>query len=345
MVEKSLEKNIDFCPRCGILLAKYYNFEECLRCGWKKTDGFDFYYCPKCKSAICEEDDFFCNSCKWNPFFENEFNDCHNYVIFLCPSCKNIFSELTDFVCFNCGWSPFEEESEIKKYALEIKYVREKCPKCKNEILSKFNDFYCKKCNWSLYENYLRYYNIGSLYYITHINNLESILANGIFSRNRCIQNNINFKDISNREVQYSREYYHSYVPLFFADNTPMLYTVIEEYKENVVLLELENEIMLLDGVKISDGNVASTKTKIFSEIFCLNKLDWEIIDNRSPAFSPKWKRIRSAEILVPDYINPLFIKAIHVQDEAINRYIKKEIKDFEYQPKIKIDLTEKGIV
>jgi len=124
-----------------------------------------------------------------------------------------------------------------------------------------------------------------------------------------------------------------------------MLYTVIEEYKENVVLLELENEIMLLDGVKISDGNVASTKTKIFSEIFCLNKLDWEIIDNRSPAFSPKWKRIRSAEILVPDYINPLFIKAIHVQDEAINRYIKKEIKDFEYQPKIKIDLTEKGIV
>lgn len=50
------------------------------------------------------------------------------------------------------------------------------------------------------------------MHHITHIDNLESILKNGLKSRNELL-NNINFKDTADPEIITKRESLNNYIP------------------------------------------------------------------------------------------------------------------------------------
>jgi len=193
--------------------------------------------------------------------------------------------------------------------------------------------------------NLLSQYGIRSLWYITHIDNLESILTHGILSRDECRKLPILFSDISEVQVQERRKKYHNYVPLFLADNTPMLYVVVCDYGDDIILLELSNKILLLDGVKISDGNVACAETKVYDNITntTLKMLNWSIIYSRKIAYSPEWKRVRSAEILVPKNVESKIIRLIHVRSKRVMNDVNKILKRTE-SVNVVIDLTENGI-
>lgn len=163
---------------------------------------------------------------------------------------------------------------------------------------------------------------ITSLWNITHLDNLESVLKHGILSRNAALKLP-HFKDISDANAQSRRTPIHNpvtgidldpheYVPLFFADNTPMLYVVSHDRK--VLLLEISPEVADSEGVHFSNENVASQCVQVFKEPTDLDKLDWAVIKSLKPAFSRAWKLARSAEVLIPKQCPPSFIKAIHVQ-------------------------------
>jgi len=189
------------------------------------------------------------------------------------------------------------------------------------------------------------YLDLTSLWYITHIDNLESILRNGIFSHKECQKMGIKHIDVSDHGVQKRRKEFHNYVPLFFATNTPMLYVVLKKFKE-IVLLEINILILSHYKIKFSDGNIASSDTTIFTDLQDLEKLDWGIILSPYPAYWGEWKRKRSAEVLVPKRIDPKYITGIHCPEDEPETYSKvlNIVNKMDIEPTIKQDLSINGI-
>lgn len=224
----------------------------------------------------------------------------------------------------------------------EINQIRIKFRECKNYSSIKLNKEQIEILNK---------YNIKSLWHITHINNLFNILKDGIKCRNQ-INNfqNIAAVDVLDRRPEWSKDY----APLFFASNTPMLYVVSEKYGcENLVVLEIDPSVLFLDGTIFSDGNIASSDTKIFKNVCDLDKLNWNLIYSDKPAFSRDWKRIRSAEVLVNRFVLPCYINKIHffvvynalrVYKEFWSIFVNTITDEYGLNIKCVFDLSEEGI-
>ncbi len=93
----------------------------------------------------------------------------------------------------------------------------------------------------------IRKIGIEGLYYITHINNIESILSNGILSHRQMEQGEIPFTSIYDAEIVSNRKnrsvdtdrVLWDFANLYFQPRNAMLYRVLRE-KNNI------NEIAIL---------------------------------------------------------------------------------------------------
>jgi len=119
---------------------------------------------------------------------------------------------------------------------------------------------------------HLAHFGATRLWNVTHLENLKSILEQGILARN-ALPDGQTVRDISDQDAQSRRTKMrvhdsdllvdpHDYVPLFIADNTPMLYVVSQS--PEVILLEIQSAVADGDGVFFSDGNVASQYANLF---------------------------------------------------------------------------------
>lgn len=124
---------------------------------------------------------------------------------------------------------------------------------------------------------------IKSLYYITHINNVKSILGKGIYSHNKIKESGLTPKKIYDKEVISIRENKKlpneeslpNYSNLYFQPRNPMLYRVlhtagggdIKKGTETIVLLEITKEVLDLPNVYISTGNAATGYANFYKDI------------------------------------------------------------------------------
>jgi len=159
----------------------------------------------------------------------------------------------------------------------------------------------------------LKSHGVSSLWSVAHLNNLKSVLEHGILCQDDVLLRNVVHTDISSRQVQNRRPAgFHGCVPLFFADNTPMLY--VTAHDRSVILLALSLEVAGKDGVRFSNRNIATSEHTIYSCTADLDALNWGIILDRRGAWSRDWKAVRSAEVLVPTKCDSSFIECVHVQ-------------------------------
>ncbi len=176
---------------------------------------------------------------------------------------------------------------------------------------------------------HLKAYGIISLWNVTHLYNLESILSNGILCKNLICKRSLNYEDISNQRVQSRRHPIydsngkiifdpHDHVPLFFVDNTPML-NLTSRGNSEVILLEISTQAADTTGVRFSNANIAASDHRLYTDPNDLQNLDWNIIKSRRGAsFTDEWKRKRAAEVLIPQICPPSFIKVIHVRHDKV---------------------------
>ena len=174
---------------------------------------------------------------------------------------------------------------------------------------------------------------VKSLNYITHINNLKSISDRGILSRNKIKDLKLEFTDISWKKVQRLRKgirglpkELHDYVPLYFVEDTPMLYKVREEKgEENIVIIKVNINLLLRDDVYFSDKNCAIQQedVNIYKDIQDLKKLDWDIIMTEK-CYSPKYKMFKMAEVLVPDEVSLSSIEKIVIPADQKDKLLRR---------------------
>ena len=179
-----------------------------------------------------------------------------------------------------------------------------------------------------------------NFYYITHIDNLPSILKYGIFSHASIKVENVQeismFKRQKDKKENVSRKsktvpkickknLLH-YANLFFQPRNPMMYrTVFENSAEKLAVLEVDNAILGEPGVVIADGNATNETTQFYvpSEETKISQQHWTIIKNEWWKECDGSKRKIMAECLVPDRVKPEYIRSIIVADHKAKNQVR----------------------
>lgn len=179
---------------------------------------------------------------------------------------------------------------------------------------------------------------IRNLYYITHVDNLPSILENGILSHKRIEEEGVQpiriyNTDIVNRRKEKNtpdRKSLWSYANLYFQPRNPMMYRVVhEKSSKGLAVISVAKAVLQTPGVFITDGNAASMPTQFYfpSDGLRMLQKQWKIVQNEWWNNLDGSKRKIMAECLVPNSIAPDHINTIYVADEATKMRVSEEVR------------------
>lgn len=159
---------------------------------------------------------------------------------------------------------------------------------------------------------------VKELHYITPIENIPSILQHGILCHR--LAKKVIHRSVAMPEVQQRRASkripqggaLHDYANLYFHARNPMMFVRRNEHQSLCVLC-IDPAVLDLPDVIIADGNAASDYTAFYSSPNGLEQLDASLVFARYWSGSDTvdgWhrKRIRCAEVLVPDKVEVQYI-------------------------------------
>ena len=174
----------------------------------------------------------------------------------------------------------------------------------------------------------------NELFYITHIENIPSIMKNGIMCYERA--KNLKHKSIALEEVQERRDrkripngrLLHEYVNLYFNQRNPMMYKRKAYYKE-ICVLSVNPIILECEGVVVSDMNAARELCKFLEPKVALTTLDFNEIYSEnwnSVEFEEKYRLRGSlcAEVLIPDKVPYEYIQCAYVAKDELKNIFKE---------------------
>jgi O-acetyl-ADP-ribose deacetylase (regulator of RNase III) len=182
---------------------------------------------------------------------------------------------------------------------------------------------------------------VKSLFYITHINNLPSILRYGILSHRQVEAQGIPFTPVYNPEIVANREQrltpdrksLWDYANVYFQPRNPMLYKVMSETdKKDVVIVGVKPQVVDVKGAFISLGNAASSLSPLLdikTGLQFINGEYWQIISNDWWKTEDGTKRKIMAECLVPNGIPPTDIHSIYVTSSAVAEKVRPVLNVF----------------
>lgn len=165
---------------------------------------------------------------------------------------------------------------------------------------------------------------VKHLYYIAHLDNLTSIVKNGIICHNKVGKKRV--VDISNSAVQERRaavripginKPLHDFANLYFNPRNAMMF-VRKDLHEELWVLGISSSVLEMPNVVITDGNAASGPTLFLDVPSGLAKLprngimtkDWR--DDDRIVMAEK-RRVACAEVLIPNKVEPSFFEEIYV--------------------------------
>ncbi len=177
---------------------------------------------------------------------------------------------------------------------------------------------------------------IAGLFYITHIENVKSILSNGIFSHESIVDQKIPYTPIYNEQIVTNRKSILApngtnlwgFANLYFQPRNPMLYRVLHEKQPGeLAIITIKSIILEKPDIYFSNGNAAHSTSDIFHAVELKKKMRRITLDT----VEVEWwndmngsKRKIMAECLVPKMVNPDLIQAIYVG----NRKAKERIEE-----------------
>ena len=205
---------------------------------------------------------------------------------------------------------------------------------------------------------------VKELYYITHIDNVPSILQLGILSHATMESEGIPFTPIYNAEIVSKRQSITtpdgrslwSFANLYFQPRNPMLYRVVffspPTNVDDVAVLGVQMSVLNSPDIFIANGNAASALSDIMPAREgkkALSQISKDI-DKEYWTDEGGSKRKIMAECLVPGQIPPMAIREIFVANHNIANKLKGKLSPLDlevipepnmfFQPITKTDLT-----
>jgi hypothetical protein len=180
---------------------------------------------------------------------------------------------------------------------------------------------------------------VKELYYITHIDNMPSILKQGILSHEQIQARNIPYTPIYDEEIVSNRRdivtpdgrSLWSFANLYFQPRNPMLYRVLHEKSTNdIAILSVLSNILDRPDIFVSTGNAAHGSSDILQTTEIKKALP-QILRN---TLNVDWwnevdgsKRKIMAECLVPEMISPDQIQSIYVASRTAKKKLETTIE------------------
>ncbi len=175
---------------------------------------------------------------------------------------------------------------------------------------------------------------VKGLFCITHAENVQSILKNGILSHALVESRKIPFTPIYDAAIVRNRRDKSTperaslweYANLYFQPRNPMMYRVVhEKMTEDLTVVGVKPSALQLAEVMISDGNAAGNPTRFLkmSEGLKIIEEQWNVIQAEYWNDLDGSKRKIMAECLVPDRISPDHIHTVFVADHAAKKHVE----------------------
>ncbi len=193
-------------------------------------------------------------------------------------------------------------------------------------------------------------HNIKGLYYITHFDNLASILRDGILSHEQIEKRGVQPERIYNPEIVANRQMRQTpsgkslweYANVYFQPRNPMLYKVLSETdRRNIVILGIRPQAMDVDEAFVSLGNAASLLSPILSAekgLQILNDEYWPILNSDWWKAEDGTKRKIMAECLIPDLIPPAQIHSVYVVSQTVADTIRSSVENYPLQVSVVVE-------
>jgi hypothetical protein len=170
---------------------------------------------------------------------------------------------------------------------------------------------------------------VKEFHFITPISNLGSILMHGILSHDRAAQ--LEHLSVALETVQDRRHVkpvpgglsLHSYANLYFDARNPMMSRLRD--RADLVVVRVSPAVLDIPDAVVSDGNAAAAGTRFYPSPEGLRHLDSGLVFAHYWTDPDYWqmkekKRVRCAEILVPNLIPSTYINGCYVDTEEKSR-------------------------
>lgn len=200
-------------------------------------------------------------------------------------------------------------------------WLRKENPYCATRQASLANEEWRKATlnREKVIENSFMRREVQCLWYITHRDNIPSILERGILNHHDAGELSVKCVDISNPDVQRRRNrdepHYHrkihDYAPLYINPKNPML-SVQRDMQDELCLIEVFLSVMFENQYLITDGNAASQPTQFFNSVSHIAKLPWDVLNAKYWGDLEEGRRKRCAEVLIYPKVTPKHIKSVH---------------------------------
>ena len=163
------------------------------------------------------------------------------------------------------------------------------------------------------------------LYHMTHVANVPSILEKGLMSHRTapayCDISNVTVNGLRAAIVTVHGRSLHDYVPLYFNPRNAMLYQKQKEYRQDIVIVEISKSVCHEGGVLFSEGNAASSESRIVDTLAATSAFNWPRIVKEDwregRILNLTTKRLMMSECLVPNQIAAARIIRLHAPDAA----------------------------
>ena len=178
---------------------------------------------------------------------------------------------------------------------------------------------------------------IKSLYYITHVDNIPSMIEKGIFSHSEMEAQSIPYTPIYDAQIVGHRqkkmtpagETLWNYANLYFQPRNPMMYRVmLEKKKSEIGVIGIDPAVMNQDNNYITDGNAANGVTEFYSvpEGKKILERQWGCVTAEYWRESDGSKRKIMAECLIPRRIPPESIHSVFLCDTQVWQSLRAEV-------------------
>lgn len=167
------------------------------------------------------------------------------------------------------------------------------------------------------------------LYHLTHIDNLDSIIENGLLSRNQVIQRGGINQDIANPDILESRQLNHldDYVLFHFHPNTAFDNAVRYKYgAENFVYITVYRSYAEENGFQIVPRHPLNGEFELCNYNEGMNRIDWEAMERGMNEIDPTnqgyAKEVKMAECISSTPILPHDFAYIYCNENTVE-YLK----------------------
>jgi hypothetical protein len=169
---------------------------------------------------------------------------------------------------------------------------------------------------------------VKELHYITHIDNVASILRHGILSHNEVKRRGLQHVSVAMAEIQERRRkqipggrLLHDHANLYFNARNPMMFKRARDAEvgpSRIVVIRVSAEVLGVPGVVVADKNASSDYVLFHGAHEGLALLDSALVwaewwTDDDPIEQYRKRAAICAEVLVPDGVRPKLVVGAYV--------------------------------